>query len=137
MLIMDALESRVEPGKHLDQPLNPGSYSNILDKFRSASTLDELSSIFSQPIQRSPFHPKENEAPVIAQINFDIKKPSRKTESILGQYKTPSKEAEIIQDGSGRGSYINSFNSKKPSAGKSPVTRFHSNFASPSVGFLN
>jgi len=44
---MDALDSKVEPGKRLDDPIVVSSYGGMLDKFRSASTLDDLSNIFN------------------------------------------------------------------------------------------
>ncbi|CAD8208327.1 unnamed protein product [Paramecium pentaurelia] len=125
-MILGVLDQRVEPGLKLPsshQPSKPvvneqhSNYQNILEKFRSASSLDDLNLFFNTVQQRKVV---EQAAPQQqledAFTNIDIRR-NKKAETQIQQYKTPSKSQEEIFE-YGSGNRTTSFFQKKPSAQK-------------------
>ncbi|CAD8210571.1 unnamed protein product [Paramecium octaurelia] len=126
-MILGVLDQRIEPGLKLPQSHQPqkpvvgeqhSNYQNILEKFRSASSLDDLTTLFNTVQQRKVVDqaaPQQQQSEDLFS-NLDIRR-NKKAETQIQQYKTPSKSQEEIFE-YGSGNRTTSFFQKKPSAQK-------------------
>ncbi|CAD8115695.1 unnamed protein product [Paramecium sonneborni] len=137
-----------------DPPVVTNTYIELLDQFKSASTLEDLTDLFNR---RTPFKERSNQQDLplnvtnteydITNSNFNVdqnqKQRTKNLENLLQQFKTPNKLNQDVQleNGSGKngGTYLNSQVPQvniKLSNGKSPNARFGFIQASPSQQFI-
>ncbi|CAD8123804.1 unnamed protein product [Paramecium sonneborni] len=123
-MILGVLDQRIESNSKLPsthQPQKPvaveqnSNYQNILEKFRSASSLDDLTSFFNTVQQRKVVEqaaPQQQQQQDDVFSNIDIRR-NKKAET----YKTPNKSQEEMFE-YGSGNRTTSFFQKKASAQK-------------------
>ncbi|CAD8166592.1 unnamed protein product [Paramecium pentaurelia] len=134
-----------------DTPAVANNYIELLDQFKSATTLEDLTDLFNR---RTPFKERNNQQelplnPINNSINVNIKndqnqKQKVKTfDNLLQQFNTPNRlnQEVLIENGSGKngGTYLNSQVPQvniKLSNGKSPNARFGFIQASPSSQYI-
>ncbi|CAK57435.1 unnamed protein product (macronuclear) [Paramecium tetraurelia] len=134
-----------------DHPVVANNYMELLDQFKSAATLEDLTDLFNR---RTPFKERYNQQELPSNptnntsntkvSNDQTQKSKTKTfDTLLQQFNTPNKfnQEVLTENGSGKngGTYLNSQVPQvnvKLSNGKSPNARFGFIQASPSSQFI-
>ncbi|CAD8202765.1 unnamed protein product [Paramecium octaurelia] len=134
-----------------DCPVIANNYMELLDQFKSANTLEDLTDLFNR---RTPFKERYNQQELLQNLknntsNTKVSTDQNQTQKVktfdtlLQQFNTPNKlkQEVLTENGSGKngGTYLNSQApqiNNKLSHGKSPNARFGFIQASPSSQFI-
>ncbi|CAD8205297.1 unnamed protein product [Paramecium octaurelia] len=143
----DPIEQK--PLANPDPPVVTNTYIELLDQFKSATTLEDLTDLFNR---RTPFKERNNQqdlplnnnvnnSTVNGDENSYFKQKVKSIDNLLQQFKTPNKlnQEALLESGKNGGTYLNSQVPQvniKLSNGKSPNARFGFIQASPSSQFL-